>query len=154
VKVKRVVIGKHEYELTQLGAVEGRRLWVKVLKLLAPAIKELAVAGKLNEAALAMAVGTVIEDLDENIFVDFCKAFTARTRLRTDADQWPEMTEAMFDLHFAGRYIDMTKWLGECLLFNFGDYFGEASIETLSGMAREAGLQSPFQKGSTGTSGG
>lgn len=152
-KQKKVSIDGEEYELTQLGAIQGRRLWLRVLQALSPALKELAAAGKLDEGSVAQAFGTLVEGLDDETVEMFCAAFAARTRVCVDGDKWPELEPARFDLHFAGRYISMTKWLGECLLFNFADYFDGASREMLAGMVREAGAKSPFRKGSTGRSG-
>ena len=154
VKTKRVTIDGQEYEITQLGALEGSMLWKLLLDALAGAMESLSIADGLDERAIAGSIGGFIRGMDVKTVELFRAAFAKRSRYR-EGDRWPELTDQLFDQHFAGEYVRMTKWLGECAMFNFASFLGEQSLTSLIDMVKRKGLSKPGSPTvSTGASGG
>jgi hypothetical protein len=151
-KTKRVTVDGEEYELTQLGAVEGRRLWLRLLRVITGPIKELAASPALDERSFTLAVALVVEHLDDETAEALYAAFSKTARVR-QGERWPTLEGAIFDIHFAGRYLSMTKWLAECVLFNFADFLGEASLGSVTDLVRGAVSKRTSPKVSTGLSG-
>lgn len=141
-ETRKETIGEYTYETTQLGALTGRKAFARIAKLAAPA---LAAAGDGDNpiAALAKAFGD--EDVDY-----FCDVFAPTTTVTGGAygSKQPQLS-GVFDLHFAGKYMDLTKWLLFCLEANFGSFFSELGLSPLA--AKES--PSPSPKDATGQSG-
>lgn len=156
VQTKRVQVDGEEYELTQLGALEGRRLYARMVRLLGPVAAALGRSDKLLEQSLGDAVAAAVEGMDEDLVATLCDTFGKRCRVKAGPDRWPELTGVVFDDHFAGRYLLMTKWLKECLAFNFADFLGglpPGLLGAIQGATRSASGQTTG-RGSTGTSSG
>jgi len=155
-KKKTLTIDGEEYEITQLGALEARKIWLRILKALAPIVKTLGEAPKLTGEVIAQSLATAIEELSEADVEIMFQAFQRKCTVRVD-NRWPSLeAKEIFDTHFAGRMMHMTKWFGECVAFNFaGDFLGEASLASLMAMAKrnEATAKSPSPQVSTGLSG-
>ena len=100
-------IGSHEYQTTQLGALEGRKV----------------IARMQAAAAKAQATGEVSEDLSEFLYETFSKRSSVNI-----GGKWPPLKD-IFDLHFAGPsgYKEMGEWLDWCVEVNFGG-FGDTSV--------------------------
>lgn len=130
---KVIKVGETEYRITQLGALEGRKLWLRLVKVLGPVVSKLAGAKALDGDTIAAAVKLLTEELDEETFEMLCKAFAGRCQLR-NGDKWPDLSDALFDQHFAGDYVSMTKWVGENIMFNFANFSGDASLGKLLAM--------------------
>ena len=148
---KLVTIDGHEYNIRQLGALEGRRLWLKLLQVLAAPLKSLAGAGKFDEATLAQALAAVVENLDDRTAEELYEVFGRNCEVK-EGDRWPQLTGVIFDTHFAGRYVAMSQWLGECVVFNFAGFFEGMSLGKISALARRVAVTSPSPTDSTGTS--
>jgi hypothetical protein len=132
-KTETVQIDGDEYELTQLGALEGRKILTKLLHLLGPSLQELAAAETLNEKAIAAALAKALETLDEATLEQLCDAFGKKSTV-TVADKKPALTGAIFDQHFAGRYLAMMKWLVASMRLNFLDFLDAAQLEQLKNL--------------------
>jgi hypothetical protein len=68
----------------------------------------------------------------------------------------PNLEGEIFDDHFAGRYVSMTKWLAECIILNFADFLGDKSLDQLVGDLTKEGKERfarRFPTASTGSSG-
>lgn len=151
IKEKDVAIAGRDYKLTQLGAVEGRKLWIAVLRVLAPTIRALASAKELNQEAVFTAVATVVENLDDETHNALAEAFRRKSRIRS-GENWPELSrEEIFDDAFAGNYVAYTQWLGENLVFNFANFLGDISIGKMLDAAQAAVSKSASPKASTGS---
>lgn len=127
---KRVHIDGHDYEMTQLGALRGRKLWLKLLHVIAEPLKTLGAMEKLDEQALAKVVASAIEGLDEATVEEFCDVYGASCTVRI-GERWPTLSGEVFDQHFARRYVSMSKWLLECTTYNFADFLGGSSLGSL-----------------------
>jgi hypothetical protein len=140
------------YRVTQLGALEGRRLMVRFVKGLAPMLEQIkldfsavgkggkaGLVGSLLEAqvekTILPAIGGFLEQLDEKLFEELCDKFARLTEVRVDdqhGERWPDLNK-VFDDHFAGRYGHMLRWFLRCLAINGGDF-----LPDLARMSRPA----------------
>lgn len=127
-----VTIDGDEYEINQLGAIAGRRVLTKLLKLAGPALGALAGAGKLDEQAIGAALASAAEELDEATLDNLCETFGEHSTVRMGDGRRPKLEPVIFDNHFAGRYLAMSKWLAACLKLNFADFLGGFTLGSLS----------------------
>lgn len=123
---KKKTIDGIEYEVTQLGAKEGRALFVRISKMIGPSLASLAKADLAslmdsNVAQLAPAIETFVRDVSEEDLDVLCSKFAERSAYR-DGKDWPEL-DRNFDDHFAGAYLRMIKWLAFCVEVNYADFF-------------------------------
>lgn len=107
------------------------------------------VAGPVLEGNLDAA----LDKLTEADFDYFCDLFAKTTQVHgpdMKEGAWPYLSD-IFAVHFAGRYLEMMRWLAFALGVNFSSFFGGIgdAIKELGEKANA--LQSP--KASTGTSG-
>lgn len=139
-ETKRVVVGGTQYQITQLGAVAGRGLFKKFVTAMGPLLRD-AVSGPLLETvqkkiadlgedatidklvmALAPLIGPVliraIEDLPQPLFEELCESFTVGTKVLAGAPAVYVPLDALFDDHFAGNYVGLVGWFGQCLKVN------------------------------------
>ena len=154
VQKKTITIDGESYDITQLGAVKGRKIWLRLLKTMSALFKGLAAADGLTQEAMLGALADVVDGLDEETCEMMYEAF-GPVNLVHEGERRPALTGAIFDQHFAGRPFLMTKWLGENILFNFADFLPAASGSSLQALIAEAAkkLKPPSPKASTGTSG-
>ena len=124
-------IGPRIYRVRQLKATQGRKVLVRLLKSFGPALDSLD-KGKQNVGAL---LGRVLSELDEETVDYLCDTFAANTEFDLENGNFIGLGESgQFDLHFAGRYADMTQWLIFCVQVNFADFLG-----VLSGVVKKSG---------------
>lgn len=160
-KQKSIKIGGNDYKLTQLGALEGRKLWLELVQIVAAPLEKLARTdgGQVDDATMIAAVGALVDKLDtdtaERLYAAFgkhCEVHIVDER----GDRWPTLEGMVFDDHFAGNYVAMSQWLGECILFNFLDsFFPGGSVGGMLAQLRRAGAasKSTSPTDSTGSSG-
>jgi hypothetical protein len=108
------------YEVRQLDAVKGRKVFVRFAKLIAPALAEIQ-GQKDPNAALGRVVSTFAAGIDEETLDYFCDAFAPTTCIVEGAKK-PELSK-VFALHFAGKYFELVQWLVFCFEVNFGSFF-------------------------------
>jgi hypothetical protein len=164
-KVETFELDGEHYRVTQLGALEGRRLLVKVSKTLGPMLSRLKLEKKpgktLVESALEAevfpALGGFLQELDEGLFDELCQKFAELTEVRVrdrGQENWPTLGShggAVFDEHFAGRYGLMVRWFGKCLAINGGDFL--SALERMSPPSASVGEASPSRSRPTSTGG-
>lgn len=119
-------IAGRTYEVTQLGAVAGQKVFVRVLKVLGPAI------GAKDMAALLGG----IQESDVQALVD---AFIPMTHIAGVG----QLNARTFDDHFAGAYRELFDWLAFCVEVNFGDFLSAPP----SGLAASVGSAPAVEKG-------
>ena len=130
-------IGNHGYEVTQLGAREGRRVFARLAQLMGGMVGELAAGGKPNPVA---AFTSFAEAIDPEVMDFFCNTFEPLTQIHMP-DGKVLLLKDIFDHHFADNYGEMVEWLTFCLEINFASFLGGAG--GLAGLLRQG----------TGTSG-
>lgn len=134
-------IGGNQYRITQLGAVAGRGLYKKFVTAVGPLLrdvvsgpaledlqKKIAGTATIQEAelvmmqALAPIMIRAIEDIPGPLFEEMCVTFAGLCVVATGADAAGQPLllplATLFDDHFAGKYSDMTAWLGHCIRVN------------------------------------
>jgi hypothetical protein len=142
-KTERVVIGGVQYQITQLGAVEGRGLYKKFVTAIGPLLREV-ISGPLlgdlqkqattNEGDNAEANGLrmmqliapmlvrALEIVPSELFEELCATFTPCCLVGAGNDSAGKVMflplAEMFDMQFAGDYASMTAWLGHCIRIN------------------------------------
>lgn len=108
-------IGASTYEVTQMGALQGRKVLTRLLKIVGPAYAMVSTKGV--EAALSEVVTNLSEDDTEY----FCAAFEPLTTV-TVGDKKPRLS-GIADIHFAGDYMSLIEWLVFCFEVNFSSFF-------------------------------
>jgi hypothetical protein len=105
------------YYVTQLGFSQGREVMVRLSKLLGPAF------GRLNgEGGAVAAMGELAAAVTEADLVHLCRVFGTSTEVQIEGKR-PRLTEQIQELHFAGRYDTMLKWLWFAIEVNYGGFF-------------------------------
>ena len=127
-KSETVTIDGETYEVTQLGAIEGSSLYHELVKALGPMLRE-ELPKQLDQEASGALAGIIIraiEVLPGDLVARMRTAFMRNCKLHTGGIA-VEMTESIFDQHFAGRYGLMTKWMVHCLKLNFAGFLGDSA---------------------------
>lgn len=128
-RTEKIQIGSAQYTITQLGAVEGRQLYKKLVTALGPLLRETFSGLKADGDAETLVIGLVLrglEDMPLPLFEELCESFSATTLFKTPQMTMalPLNTQGLFDEHFAGDYGGMTNWLMSCLKLNFQSFLG------------------------------
>lgn len=136
-EIRSKAIGNHTYRVRQLGAGEGRKALIRLVKILGPVFAPLLEgSGKVGAGwsfleTKASDVGRAFEVLAERLSDQdldyFCATFGVCTEL-----EWPDgrakpLTLQEQELHFAGDYLAMFKWLAFCLEVNYSGFFQSSS---------------------------
>lgn len=139
-KIESRTLGANEYEVVQLGAVKGRETLRRLGKLSIPALTAVIGVWKPgtgidgNEAALLRALMHILNTLDESDLKYFCDTFGPNSTVTVEGGKKPRVSD-VFDLHFAGNYMEMALWLAFCIEVNFvGSFLGGTSL--LGGAAK------------------
>lgn len=104
-KTEERVIGDDTLEVTQLGAIKGRAVFVRVLKVIGPALTGKDMAG-------------IFAGLNEEDVTYLCDAFAPMTLVKGKGQ-----LDKIFDVYFAGRFLEMFQWLAFCIELNFASFF-------------------------------
>jgi hypothetical protein len=150
-QTKEKTIGEHRYQVTQLSAPEGRRLLVRLYKVLGPSLGAITKgldgvdgkAVKLEELRLEF-VGEALRELamhlNEDDLEHLCEVMGKQTMVHLGGDKWVPLQDVSA-LHFAGRYDEMFKWIAFALETNYAGFF--KGTATLGGLASKLGGQVP-----------
>lgn len=113
-----VTIDQYTYHITALPATEGRRLYLALIKVLAPGLERLPSLkdAKSADKVLALVAGA-LEGLEPHTLDDFCDTFGKSCEV-VRGNQRVTLDPAAFGEHFAGRYTAMTRWLIACVQAN------------------------------------
>jgi hypothetical protein len=115
VQYESKVIGNFTYTVEQLGALKGRAVFVRLVRLLGASVDSMKADAN---TILAKAAGSFTEE-DMSFF---CDEFAKKTRVTLPDNREPLLTD-IFDAHFAGAYADMVQWLIFAFKVNFGSFF-------------------------------
>lgn len=122
-KVEERKIGDSTYKVSQLGAIKGRSVMLRLTKCLGPALVGLASRETLKASIPDLLANM---DIEEEDLTYFCDSFAEKTFVVTPDGKMPRL-DNVFDLHFAGRYMEMIQWLGFCLEVNYAGFFRGAA---------------------------
>lgn len=115
-------IGNNDYEVTQLGAIEGRKVFARLAQLMGGMVGTLAAGGKPNPVE---AFKSFAEAMTPEVMDYFCDTFTKVTVVHRPDGKAPFLKDC-FDDHFADNYGEMVEWLTFCLEVNFASFLGGA----------------------------
>jgi hypothetical protein len=136
-KSESKVIGEYTYNVTQLGAVTGSKVFLRVLKVLGPLVG-------------AKDVGALFDRLKEEDFTYLCEEFAKMSTVQLEKGA-PQLN-AIFDVHFAGKYGELIEWLRFCIEVNFGEVLKGDVLKSVGRKA--AASESTGPSPLTGMSGG
>ncbi len=130
-KTEERLIGRYVYRVSQLGFTAGRQMLVRLTKALGPVLArmlegaslatgKLSVSG-MSTASVAGALYELAERLTEADLEYACAVFGMQTVVVIDG-RTPQLDKAFQELHFAGAYDEMIKWLGFCLEVNYSGF--------------------------------
>lgn len=127
-------IGDHTYLVTQLGAGEGRKMFVRLTRALAPVFGALLEdagstkggfkLGDMSLESLSRTLHELAQRLTEDDLEYVCRTFGAKTMVQVGEGKEIQLTLDKQELHFAGRYGHMFQWLAFCLEVNYRDFLG------------------------------
>jgi len=113
-----IVIDGDVYRVTPLPAGKGLRVFVIVAKTVSPALSKIGSLKELGDGLLE-GLSAVTEKLDPDDFVTVCNLLAENTTLRRKDGKELGLS-AVFDMHFAGNYVALVKWLKFALEVNLG----------------------------------
>jgi hypothetical protein len=160
--VKEKVIGGHRYEVTLLGAKQGRAMLVRLMRSLGPATAGF-IEGTLHAkgditVSLASGASDAIRELSQRIteadFAAISDELARFTVVHLDAEHAPKL-DAIFEEHFVGRYDVMLQWFAFGLEANFSSFFAGTASDKSTLAERFKSLMSLLPQSpqaSTGTS--
>lgn len=138
-KLESKTIGEHTYDVRQLNAIQGRNVFLRFAKLVAPALESV-MGGDMKDAEktgitrekLFTALARVVQAASEEDLTYFCDVFAATTDVVSYGDDGkrkaPKLS-TLFALHFAGDNLpDMFEWLYFCFEVNFGGFFAKLGV--------------------------
>lgn len=138
-KTVPVTIEGYTYEISQLGAAEGRVLvlrFAKVLGRFIPLLVDAAKSAGQQDATAAKAtlqifedVGAAINEVDPTELEPLWDAFARHAYVRGKDGKSRELLSEIFDEHFAGEYFAMVRFFVEAAKLNFGDFFARALVQ-------------------------
>jgi hypothetical protein len=126
--IKVVQIDGVTFEIQPLGAIQGRRLFTKLVAQLGPALSNVAAKSGDKQEALGLSLlGGLLERLDPAIVDELAGAFSACSTVELAPGQRQKL-DRVFDDYFATKYSHLTRWLLECLRINFADFLADGSL--------------------------
>jgi hypothetical protein len=148
-KTEEVVIGENKYTVTQLGGLDGFKLWHRLARHAAPGIAKLgpAIAGKkfdqLDASALLAPVAEVLEHVSEDELVEITKKLLGSATINGK----PLMPQ--FEIVLAGQVGTIFLLLKFALEVNYGSFLGDlaSKAKALADMERAKEPESQSQSG-------
>lgn len=131
---ERVICGV-KYQVTLLGAKQGRAMLVRLVKTLGPAVAAF-LEGVLNAKGgldVSLALGSAealrdfIDKLNDKDIADISDQLAHFTVVVLSPELQPQL-DAVLDDHFAGNYQAYSQWLAFALEANFASFFGGSSV--------------------------
>jgi hypothetical protein len=158
-ETKETVINSRRYLVTVLPYKTGRKVLVRLLKLLGPAV-EVATTGaagvlemeaKAAASLLGGALASFLQNLEEADLDFLIATFGPKTRVSIGGAEPVWLTEENQMVLYSGNYLELFQWLGFALKVNYLGFTegpawqaAKAKVEALLAMAKErSASQSP-----------
>lgn len=141
-------IGEFSYEVTQFGAKVGNRVLLKVVKSLAPLFMAAAAAGNIKDIDVE-GVASAIAGISEDEFEWLVEQFASATEVQI-GEQTPTLKK-VYDLHFAGKYLDELAWLAFAIEVNYGPFFQDMKRKAGARFAKDGAPKEPSPSTSPST---
>lgn len=130
-----------QFRITPLGFNEGRRGFVRLSKLLGPALGAAASAGTKDPEGLAGALERALGGLTDEDLEWFADVMGKATQFSDDGSRWPWLTKDNREALFSGRLMLFFRWLVFALEVNYSDFLDWLKSEI--GDGAPAGPASP-----------
>lgn len=141
-KTESVTVDGIEYQITQLDTTPGLRLYNKLARLLGDAIRGELAGAKDVESAMAGAMLRAISIIPEEDMLSLGRTFAGTCKVR-QGELWLDLTDAIYEQHFAGQLSHWTMWVLACLRVNFSDFLSRAKRSIAGAAAAGAPVTSP-----------
>ncbi len=115
-ETKTKTIDDFEFEVTQVKAKEGRRVFVRLAKIAGPGL------GVLADDDIGKALDEVLKKIDDQTFDYLCDLFGKYSHVTVDGVK-KQLTPGFQDTFFAAKYGLLFKWIAFCLEVNFRDFY-------------------------------
>ncbi len=142
-RTEKKVIEGITFEVNQLGAREGRRVLLKLGKVLGPvmgSLFELQDGIKLD--VVLYAVGQIVERISDGDLDDLCETMGKHTEfMPAGSTKTINLSMAQQDLLFAGKYHVLFQWLAFAIKVNYEDF-----ISALGMLVPQKGLVDPVEE--------
>ena len=136
-----VTIDEETYEIQMLDAVQGFRVYTKLLGVIGGMLGQAGtMQGSPQELGLKL-MGSALQNLTPELAEELRSVF-AKSCAVVIGDKKPQVKD-VFLTHFRGRYFHMSKWLLECVKVNFSDFLAEGSSGGLSQILTQFRSPSP-----------
>lgn len=122
-KQEETRIGGYTYKVTQLDAISGVETLARLWNTLGPSLGAI---DQIDEAAVMKGLGGLATSLkadDVKFFITKFARLTAVSGGDLKEGAEPQLSD-IFEAHFAGRYLDLFKWLRFCFEVNYRSFFG------------------------------
>lgn len=117
------------FRITKLGYKSGRALFVRLMKIIGPALADmaeraptLAALGLKLNGLDAGGLAILIEKVSEPELDYFAQKLGDVSRYSTDGSNFPVLDEGKRELLFAGRQLFALKWMRAALEVQYGDF--------------------------------
>lgn len=124
IKIESRSIGAHDYTVQTHGALKGRGILLRIVKVAGTSL-----SGLQNTADLGNGIAKVLQALSEEDFTFLCDEFARKTTVKAADGAADIKLEKVFEVHFACNYFEMCQWLAFCIEVNFGGFFSDAARE-------------------------
>lgn len=125
-KSDTITTGGKTFRVTQLGALQGRKVFLRLIKILGPVLS--AAQGAENpEQATSALLGTIGDHVSEDDFEFLCDVFAASTEVLGDTPGKAVDLKDVFDVVFIGNYKAMLEWLAFAVKLNYESFFTDSA---------------------------
>jgi len=154
IKTEKKKLGSrgYTYAVRQFGAKQGGRVLVRLGKLLGKPIGDaVSAAESLDTETIGRLITGLAEALSETEYDFFVDAFAEHTEVSGGEYQdksIPLGAEGVFDLHFAGAYVELVEWLRFAVEVNYSSFFSGLGSEAKD-LAAALRVSKPAERGSS-----
>lgn len=135
-ETKNKKIKETTYYVTQLGSMEGRRVLLKLAKILTPLVIDKTITNKhelenkLENIFIRLVEGIsrFVDNLSEEDFSYVMDVFIPTTSINLGGSDTITLDKEKADLHFAGKYLEMLEWLQFCIEVNYSDFLPDRGL--------------------------
>lgn len=126
-KTEAKTIGAYTYKVTALNALDGRKVFVRLVKMVGPGLSAYKASPDMA-SALTQGMGALISALSEEDVEHLCNKLSASTEVSGGdyGEKRRPQLDGVFLTHFAANYFEMIEWLIFALEVNFGSFFEKA----------------------------
>jgi hypothetical protein len=159
VQTETRVIGGRNYRVTQLTALKARALFVRLVKMVGPMVAALLGSGnargflEMEGKELGPMIVNFCERISDEELDFFCSVLGEQSQIVNERGEGAIMTRNIIDVEFAGRLMDLFKWLAFALEVNFTDFLSAAKAIPVGKSKAPVSDPLPFREASIGTSG-